>query len=176
MFTRGLKPASRPIPVDTPELLSPCDGTVQDAGRLNRDRLMTVKGVEYSLESLLPQVDTRPYENGQFAIIFLSPIDCHRVFSPSDGRLTEIIHVPGAPLARPSAVSAPEYPVYTLNERVIIQFSTESGPCALVMVAGWGVGNITFPSADASTGAKEGRNAGRRFSPFGQTWRLGRDV
>ena len=40
-----------------------------------------------------------------------------------------------------------EFPVYTLNERMILQFSTPFGPSLLVMVAGWGVGNITLPSA-----------------------------
>jgi phosphatidylserine decarboxylase len=37
--------------------------------------------------------------------------------------------------------------VYTLNERMVFRFSTGLGPCALVMVAGWGVGNITSPLA-----------------------------
>src|SRR5262249_49426159 len=40
-----------------------------------------------------------------------------------------------------------EYPVYTLNERMILRFSTGLGPCLVVMVAGWGVGNITLPLA-----------------------------
>ena len=34
-----------------------------------------------------------------------------------------------------------------MNERVILRFSTGLGPCLVVMVAGWGVGNITLPLA-----------------------------
>jgi phosphatidylserine decarboxylase len=39
----------------------------------------------------------------------------------------------------------PEFPVFTLNERVIMEYETEGGRCILVMVAGWGVGHITHP-------------------------------
>jgi len=35
--------------------------------------------------------------------------------------------------------------VFTLNERVIIRMTTHLGHCVLVLVAGWGVGNITHP-------------------------------
>lgn len=98
LFTRGVKAEYRPMPVDAPAIASPCDGTVQDAGRVRQSRLLTVKGIEYSLASLLAGIDVTPYEGGQFTITFLSPIDCHRVFSPLDGWLEEVIHVPGARL------------------------------------------------------------------------------
>lgn len=145
LFTRGLKTAHRPIPAGTPEILSPCDGTVQDVGRVDGGRVLTVKGVAYSLASMLAGADIRPYEGGQFAIIFLSPIDCHRVFSPVDGRLEGVTHVPGSRLLVHPPFQRPEFPVYTTNERAIFRLATESGPCAVVMVAGWGVGHITSP-------------------------------
>jgi phosphatidylserine decarboxylase len=146
VFTRGMNPKYRPIPTDTPEILSPCDGTLQDVGRVQQGTLLTVKGIEYSLGSLLPDIDTDPYEGGQFAIIFLSPIDCHRVFSPLDGSLEQVVHVPGARLLVHPPFQRAEYPVYTLNERVIFRLSAERASCVVVMVAGWGVGNITLPS------------------------------
>ena len=37
--------------------------------------------------------------------------------------------------------------MYTLNERVILRLATDTGPCAVVLVAGWGVGNVTLPLA-----------------------------
>ena len=127
VFTRGLKPEYRPIPIGTPEILSPCDGTVQDVGLVEHGRLLTVKGIDYSLSSLLPDIDIAPYEGGQFAIIFLSPIDCHRVFSPQDGRLEEVVHVAGARLLVHPPFQRAEYPVYTLNERMIFRLSGETG-------------------------------------------------
>jgi phosphatidylserine decarboxylase len=147
IFTRGIKPEFRPIPMGTPQFLSPCDGTVQDVGQVKSGKILTLKGIEYTLESLLPHVDYGPFEGGHFLVTFLSPIDCHRVFSPQDGHLEEIIHVPGYRLLVHPPYQRAEYPVYTLNERMILRFSTGLGPCLVVMVAGWGVGNITVPLA-----------------------------
>jgi phosphatidylserine decarboxylase len=149
MFTRGIKPEHRPISSAASQFLAPCDGTVQDLGRIEQGKLLTVKGVTYSLASLLPGIDVRPLEGGQYAIIFLSPIDCHRVFSPQDGLLEKAIHVPGHRLLVHPPFQRPELPVYTLNERMILQLATRQGPCLVVMVAGWGVGNITLPLAPA---------------------------
>src|SRR5262249_50977791 len=95
VFTRGIKPEFRPVPAPTAQFLCPCDGTVQDVGRIHDGKLLTLKGIEYTLQSLLPHIDPGPFEGGHFVVIFLSPTDCHRVFSPHDGLLEEAIHVPG---------------------------------------------------------------------------------
>lgn len=144
LFTRGVRPECRPISSAANQFLCPCDSRVQDVGRLERDRLLTVKGTEYTLNSLLPGVDSGKLEGGHFAILFLSPSDCHRVFSPQDALLKEVIHVPGRRLLVHPPYQKKEYPVFSLNERVILNFSTPLGRCALVMVAGWGVGHITL--------------------------------
>lgn len=146
-FTRGLKPEYRPIPPAGPQFLSPCDGTVQEIGQMQRDTLLSLKGTRYTLPSLLPQVATQPYENGHYAVIFLSPIDCHRIFSPQDGQLEAVMHVPGARLPVHPPCQRPEFPVYALNERMIFRLRTALGPCLVVMIAGWGVGNISLPAA-----------------------------
>jgi phosphatidylserine decarboxylase len=147
LFTRGIKPEFRPIPFGTPQFLSPCDGTIQDVGHVRNGKILTLKGIEYTIDSLLPHIDPSSLEGGRFLVTFLSPIDCHRVFSPQDGHLEEIIHVPGYRLLVHPPYQRAEYPVYTLNERMILRFSTAFGPCLVVMVAGWGVGNITLPLA-----------------------------
>jgi phosphatidylserine decarboxylase len=146
-FTRGIRPEYRPIAAGLGQFLSPCDGTVQDVGRVEQGKILTVKGISYTLAALLPRIDTRPFENGHYVILFLSPIDCHRVFSPQDGSLEEVVHVPGYRLLVHPPFQRPEYPVYCLNERMIFRLSTGLGPCLVVMVAGWGVGNITVPLA-----------------------------
>ena len=145
LFTRGIKPVCRPIPARTQQFLCPCDGTIQDIGRVESGKLLTLKGIEYTLASLLPHTDPRRFEGGHFVVIFLSPIDCHRVFSPQAGHLEKVIHVPGYRLLVHPPYQRPEYPVYTLNERMILHLSTNLGPSLVVMVAGWGVGNITLP-------------------------------
>jgi phosphatidylserine decarboxylase len=145
LFTRAVKPGLRPIAEAPAGFLGPCDGTVQDVGRIQQGRILTVKGVEYIVRSLLPQVDSRPFEGGPFGIFFLSPCDCHRVFSPQDGRVEEVIHVPGYRLLVHPPYQRTEYPVFELNERVILRLLTPLGACVLVLVAGWGVGHITLP-------------------------------
>jgi phosphatidylserine decarboxylase len=146
LFTRGLKPECRPV-ADGPHYVSPCDGRVQDLGRVEKGKILTLKGIEYTLESLLPGADVQSLEGGRFAVIFLSPIDCHRVFSPLDGRLEAVTHVPGSRLLVHPPYQTAEFPVYTLNERVVFRFATDHGPAYLVMVAGWGVGHVTLPLA-----------------------------
>jgi phosphatidylserine decarboxylase len=149
LFARGLKAACRPIPSKTPQFLCPCDGTVQETGRIEDGRIVTLKGIEYTLESLLPDVERQRFEGGHFAVIFLSPIDCHRVFCPQDAQLMRGVHVPGHRLLVHPPFQRAQYPVYALNERMILELSTPLGPCLVVMVAGWGVGNITLPAAPA---------------------------
>ena len=145
LFTRGLRAGCRPMPDSDAAWLCPCDGTVQDVGRLQEHTLLTVKGIDYSLDSLLPGMDTTRFRNGAFAIFFLSPADCHRVFAPGGGALHEIRHIPGLRLPVHPPYQRREFPVFTLNERAILSLSTTVGRVALVMVAGWGVGNITHP-------------------------------
>ncbi|MBV9123790.1 MAG: phosphatidylserine decarboxylase [Planctomycetes bacterium] len=145
LFTRGVRPECRPIPEAANQILCPCDGKVQEVGRVRQDCILTVKGVEYTIRSLLPHVDTRLFEGGPFGIFFLSPSDCHRVFSPQDGWIEEVIHIPGYRLLVHPPYQRKEYPVFALNERIILRLSTRFGACVLVLVAGWGVGHITLP-------------------------------
>jgi phosphatidylserine decarboxylase len=145
LFTRGVRPELRPIPQSADQFFCPCDGTIQDIGRIKEDKLLTVKGIEYTIGSLLAGIESRPFHNGHFAIIFLSPSDCHRIFSPQDGAIEEIIHVPGYRLLVHPPYQRKEYPVFTLNERVILRLKTPLGNCVVVLVAGWGVGNIKLP-------------------------------
>jgi phosphatidylserine decarboxylase len=144
LFTRGIRPECRPISAAADQFLCPCDSKVQEVGRFQKDRLVTVKGIEYALGSLLPGVPTGQFQDGRFAILFLSPSDCHRIFAPQDGQVEEIIHVPGYRLLVHPPFQRKEYPVFALNERVIFRLATPLGRCILVMVAGWGVGNITL--------------------------------
>lgn len=37
---------------------------------------------------------------------------------------------------------------------MILRLSSDAGPCAVVMVAGWGVGNITLPLAPGLRGSR----------------------
>ena len=49
LFTRGIKPELRPIASGMPQILSPCDGAIQDFGPIVNGKILTLKGIEYSL-------------------------------------------------------------------------------------------------------------------------------
>jgi phosphatidylserine decarboxylase len=144
LFTRGVRPERRPIAQAKDQFLCPCDSKVQEVGRVEGGRAFTVKGIQYTLASLLPQTNVSRFEGGQFGIFFLSPNDCHRVVGPQEARVEEVVHVPGYRLLVHPPYQRAEYPVFTLNERVVLRLATPLGACVLVMVAGWGVGNITL--------------------------------
>lgn len=145
LFTRGVREELRPISNAAGVLLSPVDGFVQDAGPISNSTVLSVKGIPYKLESICPETDTRAFDGGQFAILFLSPRDCHRVYAPADCGLSRAVHVPGFRLPVHPPYQTAEYPVFTLNERLILELQTEWGRVLLIMVAGWGVGCMTHP-------------------------------
>ena len=144
LFTRGIRADRRPMPEGSNQLICPCDCTVQDSGTLERSLVLNAKGISYSLASLLATDQLQSFSGGQYAVLFLSPSDCHRVFCPTESELVEITHVPGRRLLVHPPYQRKEYPVFTLNERVVMQLRSPRGSIALVMIAGWGVGNITY--------------------------------
>ena len=164
LFTRGLRPESRPFPSSPNSFSSPCDGTVQDVGAVERDKIFTVKGVEYTIGSLLAGDGPEPFDGGLFAIIFLSPTECHRIFSPRNGQVESVTHVPGCRLLVHPPFQKKDFPPYSLNERVILRLRTPQATCALILVAGWGVGNITLP-VDPSYRPRRRRSTCKIYDP-----------
>lgn len=145
LFTRGVRDELRPLSERTDVLLSPVDGTVQDEGLIQNDTVLTVKQIPYILNSLCPETDTDSFKHGRFAILFLSPRDCHRVYSPADCQLTRVVHVPGRRLLVHPPYQTAEYPVFSLNERLVMELQTAHGRVLVILVAGWGVGCLTHP-------------------------------
>lgn len=157
LFTRGVRPERRPIVTDCEHHFAvPCDSAVQDIGRLQDDTILTIKDIGYRLSSLAPTTTVDDFCDGYFAVLFLSPRDCHRVFSPQCGTLDAVTHVPGYRLLVHPPYQRKEFPVFTLNERLVMELSTPLGRCLLIMVAGWGVGHITHPfQTDLKPGGRQ---------------------
>jgi phosphatidylserine decarboxylase len=79
---------------------------------------------------------------GDFATIYLSPKDYHRVHMPLTGTLREMIYVPGRLFSvnQTTAENVPE--LFARNERVVCLFDTERGPMAVVLVGAMIVASI----------------------------------
>ena len=143
-FTRQLKPGLRPFPDNVNQLGSPSDCTIGQLGDTAADQtLLQAKGHQYRLCDLLANSDyCADLAQGSFITQYLSPQDYHRMHMPTDGRLLEMIYVPGKLFSvNPKAVNCIDS-LFARNERVICIFQTPLGKIALVLVGAMIVGGI----------------------------------
>lgn len=143
-FTRALKPGARPLDENPQAVASPADGVVSQFGRISEGRILQAKGHSYSLKELLGDNASgeRDFADGEFATVYLSPKDYHRVHMPLAGRLTKMTHVPGR-LFSVNAVTTEAVPrLFARNERVICYFDTAMGPMAVILVGAMIVASI----------------------------------
>jgi phosphatidylserine decarboxylase len=143
-FTRALRPDARPLCADTGTLLCPADGAISQIGDITAGRILQAKGKEFSATELLggDAERARPFENGKFATIYLSPRDYHRLHMPLTGTLREMVHVPGRLFSVNNATADHVPNLFARNERVAALFDTEAGPMALVLVGAIFVASI----------------------------------
>jgi len=141
-FTRALRPGMRPL-ADA-AATCPVDGAVSQLGPIERDQILQAKGHRYSTTALLggdAQLAAQ-FQDGQFATIYLSPRDYHRIHMPCDGRLLRMEHVPGA-LFSVNPTTARGVPgLFARNERVVCLFETLLGLMGLVLVGATIVGSV----------------------------------
>lgn len=135
-FTRALQPDARPVDATPEALVSPVDGRVSQAGRIDADRIFQAKGRDYSLLELLggDAELAAPFRNGSFATLYLSPRDYHRIHMPLAGTLTDTVYVPGRLFSVAPHTVRRMSRVFARNERLVARFDTEAGPMALVLV------------------------------------------
>lgn len=143
-FTRALCPGSRPIAPGAENVACPADGTVSQLGQIKDGRLFQAKGYSFTANELLgndPEAAAL-YDSGEFATIYLSPRDYHRVHMPVEGTLRKMVHVPGR-LFSVNQVTTEQLPrLFVRNERVVCHFSTDRGPMVLVLVGAMIVASI----------------------------------
>lgn len=135
-FTRALKDGARPLDETPGAILCPADGAVSQLGAIEHGRLFQAKGHSFSAVELLGGNAERaaPFMGGEFATIYLSPKDYHRVHMPLAGTLKEMVYVPGRLFSvnQTTAENVPE--LFARNERLVCLFDTERGPMAVVLV------------------------------------------
>ena len=141
-FTRALRAGARPL-ADA-DYVCPVDGAISQFGAIERDQIFQAKGHHYSTCALLAG-DTAlaaEFEHGQFATIYLSPKDYHRIHMPCAGRLLRMVYVPGDLFSvNPTTVRGVPG-LFARNERVVSLFDTARGPFVLVLVGATIVGSM----------------------------------
>jgi phosphatidylserine decarboxylase len=152
-FVRELQTDARPIVAENTIITHPADACVSQFGRIENGHLIQAKGHTYTALELLGGDKTLAdqFSEGQFATLYLSPKDYHRVHMPCDGRLREMIYVPGD-LFSVNPLTAANVPnLFARNERVVCIFDTEFGPIAQVLVGATIVGSIELVWAGTIT-------------------------
>ncbi|MGE8496557.1 MAG: archaetidylserine decarboxylase [Pseudomonas sp.] len=143
-FTRALKPDARPLDATPDAILCPADGAVSQLGKIEHGRVFQAKGHSFSVVELLGGDTERaaPFMGGEFATVYLSPRDYHRVHMPLAGTLREMVYVPGR-LFSVNQTTAENVPgLFARNERVVCLFDTERGPMAVVLVGAMIVASV----------------------------------
>ena len=142
-FTRALREGVRPIDSSPEAIVSPADGVISQFGDIEQGLLIQAKGVEYSAEKLLgsPQSAAR-YQDGEFATIYLSPRDYHRVHMPCDGRLVTSRYIPGELFSVNEKTAIGLADLFVRNERLVCEFESDRGPFTLVLVGAMLVAGI----------------------------------
>ena len=179
-FTRALRAGARTADADPRALLMPADGRISQCGSIEDGRIFQAKGQSFTAAELLADDDAaRPYANGTFATVYLSPRDYHRVHMPWTGTLRETAHVPGR-LFSVGPVALRTVPrQFARNERLVCHFDTDFGPMAVVMVGALLVSGvetvwsgIEIPRYGDAVTVKDYRGAGIALERFAEMARF----
>lgn len=141
-FTRPLREGVRPLA--EADFVCPVDGAISQLGPIDFDQIFQAKGHFYSTTALLggDRALAARFEDGDFATIYLSPRDYHRIHMPCAGRLTQMIYVPGELFSVNPATARGVPGLFARNERVVCVFEGAFGPFVMVLVGATIVGSM----------------------------------
>ena len=141
-FTRALAPGARPLA--RTEWISPVDGAISQFGAIDGDAILQAKGHSYTVQALVGGDGelARPFLNGHFATLYLSPKDYHRIHMPCSGTLRRMIHVPGDLFSVNPSTARGVPGLFARNERVVCVFNHVQGPFVVVLVGATIVGSM----------------------------------
>lgn len=159
-FTRRLVPGSRPVCDDPGEVVSPADGMLQSVGRIEPGCRVVVKGRCYDVARLIGDEDeARALAGGQFAVVYLSPRDYHRLHAPVSGTVRGVRGLSGDLFPVNALGDRCTRALLVENKRVVLPIDTpDMGRVVLVLVGAMIVGRITvnmLPDRDVPEGVHE---------------------
>lgn len=164
-FDRNLKDGARPIADST--LVSPSDSVLKCYGEITEEneRIPMIKDATYNVRCFLgadPIVnrelpspedalgrripdDPSTGKKGsslKYAVLYLGPGDCHRVFSPCKLKVHEGMHFAGEALPLFNWLLTRLNDVFTVNERVVLNGTWEHGRMFVSLVGAQNVNKI----------------------------------
>jgi len=145
-FTRPLRAGARSIDRSPEVLVAPCDGELREVAPIERVTEVVAKGHSYGIGELLADHElAERFVGGTASTIYLHPRDYHRVHAPCDALAHRVSLIPGRLLPVNDASVDYDPRVFAINERMVHLLETGHGWVAVVMVAAFGVGNMSCP-------------------------------
>ena len=143
-FTRELRSDARPIVPGKMTVIFPVDGSISQIGKIESGEIFQAKGRSYDLDALLAgdYEMAENFKDGQFATLYLSPRDYHRIHMPLDGKLIKMTYAPGKLFAVNNHTVKVVEQLFARNERIISYFETAIGSMAIIMVGAMNVGSM----------------------------------
>lgn len=177
-FTRELAAGARPIADGSQFVVSPADGEISQLGTIEQGRIFQAKGHHFTVDQLLGkegQQTSRRFLNGQFATIYLSPRDYHRVHMPTPGTLRSATYVPGKLFSVNQTTAQNVEGLFARNERLACLFDGAGGCFASVMVGAMIVAGIetVWPTAFATHNTQISRQT---FAPEQHSFEAGDEM
>ena len=141
-FTRALKPGVRVVADELEAIVSPVDGVVSSVGRVEKGAFPQAGGLLVAAGDLV--ASDGQFDEAEYATIYLSPKDYHRVHSPREGRIVGHRYRPGRLWPVFPAATRMVEGLFARNERVAVRLDTDLGEVACVLVGAFGVGRMTL--------------------------------
>ena len=176
-FTRPLRAGVRPLA--GVNFVCPVDGAISQFGAIEDGRIVQAKGHRFTATELVGGDATlaESFLRGNFANLYLSPRDYHRLHMPCDGTLSRMIYVPGS-LYSVNPVTARGVPnLFARNERVVCVFeSAEHGRFIMVLVGATIVGSMATVWHGVVNPKRTGRIAEWSYAPGDVVLRQGEEM
>lgn len=146
LFTRELA-IPRAINKEGNVFISPTDSLITQCGTLQKDLLLQIKGMEYSVEDMLTYHCAQNFEkvnNGSYMNFYLSPKDYHRYHAPADFEIKRLLHIPGKLYPVNLKYLNKQIDLFVENERVVLECIHEGKLFYMVFVGALNVGQMVF--------------------------------
>ena len=135
-FTRNLKPGLRKFTRNDKDISCPVDGQISQIGSINKNKVIQAKGRDFSLKEFLGGDSDLENEffDGQYATIYLSPKDYHRIHMPLSGTLRLMYYIPGDLFSVNQITVDNVDNLFARNERLVCVFDTIYGSMVITLV------------------------------------------
>lgn len=136
-FSRELKKTARPIVMEDNILAAPADGRLLAYEKIQMDHIIQVKGLTYTLKSLLNSNSlAEEYEGGTCIVIRLCPADYHRFHFPDSGVPQKHLHIKGHYYSVNPIALQEIAEIYCQNKREITIFNSSNFDKVLLIEVG----------------------------------------